>query len=81
MEANDPGPLLIWTPEAWLAGIMYKTTRHCSFTRYIRCGSHGFRDDIFFSSSHCKSMGAIDLRGIASLDARGLIDSMQVGDY
>ena len=36
---------------------------------------------IFLSFSHYKSMGAIDPRGVASLDPRGLIGMTYVGDH
>ena len=38
--------------------------------KYISCGPPGFIEGDFLSFSHCKSMGAIDSRGVASLDPR-----------
>ena len=41
-----------------------------------------FSEKIFFLSFfHYKSMGANDTRGVASLDPRGLIGRIYVGDY
>ena len=40
-------------------------------TKCISSGPHGFREEDF--SSHYKSMGANDPRGVASLGPRGLI--------
>ena len=36
---------------------------------------------IFLRFSYCKSMGANDLRGVASLDPSGLIGSINVEDH
>ena len=55
----------------------HKTLLH---TKYISCGPQGFRED-FLSFSHYKSMGANDPRGVASLDPRGLIGRIHVGDH
>ena len=52
-------------------------------TKYISSsGPHGFREDDFcLSFSHYKSMGANDTWGVASLDPRGLIGRINVGDH
>ena len=50
-------------------------------TKYISCGPHGFREEDFVSFSHYKSMGANDPRCMASLDTRGLIGRIYVGDH
>ena len=50
-------------------------------TQYLSCGPHGFREDIFLSFSHYKSMGDYDPLGIASVDHRALIGSIYVVDY
>ena len=49
-------------------------------TKYKSYGPHGFREEDFLSFSHYKSMGANDPRGVASLDHRGMIDRIYVGD-
>ena len=38
-------------------------------------------ENIFLIFSHYKSMGANDLRGMASLNPRGLIDRIYVGHH
>ena len=48
-------------------------------TKYISCGTHGFREEDFFS--HYKSMGANDPQEVASLGPRGLIRRIYVGDH
>ena len=42
-------------------------------TKYISCGSHGFREEEFLSFSHYKSTGVNDTWGVANLDPRGMI--------
>ena len=49
--------------------------------QYISCWSHGFREEDFYSCSHCKSTGANDPRSMASLDPSGLIGRFDVVDY
>ena len=46
--------------------------------KYVSCGSHGFKDVL--SISHYKSMGVTDHRDMASLDPRGLISTIYLGD-
>ena len=48
-------------------------------TKYISSGPHGIREEDFFS--HYKSIGANDPLGVASLDPRGLIGRIYVGDH
>ena len=50
-------------------------------TKYISSGPHGFREEDFLSFFHYKSMRANDPQGVASLDPRGLIGRICVGDY
>ena len=54
---------------------MLRSTIHC----YI-LNIYGFRDEHFLYFSHNKSMGAIDPRGVASVDPRGLIGRIYVGE-
>ena len=57
----------------------HSTLQH---TKYISCGPHGFREeDFYFFFFYYKFMGANDSRGMASLDPRGLIGSIYVGDH
>ena len=55
-DAYGVGP--VWTPGAWLAGFIKRTTKHC-YTKYESSGPCGFREEDFFFYvfSHCKSMG------------------------
>ena len=45
-------------------------------TKYISCGPHGFREEDLFPFT-----GVNDPQGVASLDLRGLVGRMYVGDY
>ena len=42
-------------------------------TKYMSCGPHGFREEVFLKFSHYKSLGANDPQGMANLDPRGFI--------
>ena len=46
---------------------------HCYILNILSCGPHGFREE--------KSMGANDPWGVASLDPRGLVGRIYVGDH
>ena len=51
-------------------------------TKYISCGSHGFREEDILSFSHYNSLGANDPQGVlASLGPRSLIGRIYVGDH
>ena len=50
-------------------------------SKYISRRPHCFREEDFLSFSHYKSLGADDPRGVASLDLRGLIGRIYVGDH
>ena len=56
----------------------YYTLLH---TKYISSGPHAFREEDFLSFSHCKSMGANDPQGVASLGPRGLIGRICIDDH
>ena len=52
------------------------------YTKYISCGPSRFQRKIFLKKIfHYKSMGDNDPRGVASLDPRGFIGRIYVGDY
>ena len=52
------------------------------YTKYISCGPQAFREEDFFDFFFpLKSMGTNDPRGVASLDPRGLIGRIYVGDH
>ena len=42
---------------------------------------HGFREEEFLTLSYYKSMGAIALRGEASLNPRGMISRIYIRDH
>ena len=50
-------------------------------TKYESSGPCGFREEIFFSFSHCKSMGANDPQGGAIFDSRGMIGRIYIEDH
>ena len=66
-----------------LIGRIYVVHHHTLLlTIYISSGSHGFREKDFLSFfSHYKSMGADNTWGVASLNPRGLIGRIYVGDH
>ena len=81
MEANDPQGIASLDPRGLIGRIYAGDHLRLLHTKYISCGPHGFREEDFLSFSHFKSMGANDPRGVASLDPRGLIDRIYVGDH
>ena len=50
------------------------------YTECISCEPHCFRADFRIIFNH-KSMGAINLQGIATFGPSGLIDMIYVGNY
>ena len=44
-------------------------------------GLFGFREEDFFSFSHCKSMETIYPRGVAKFDPRGMAGTIYVEDH
>ena len=56
----------------------YQTLLH---TKYRSSGPCGFREEVFFSLSHCKPMETIDLRVVAKFDHRGMAGTIYVEDY
>ena len=81
MGANDPLGMASWDPRG-LIGRIYVVDRHTLLhTKYISSWPHGFREEDFVSFSHYKSMGANEHRGVASLDPRGMVVRIYVGDH
>ena len=68
--SNDaPGAGPVWTPGAWLAGFIKRTTIHCYKQNMKALGLVVSEKKIFFLCfSHCKSMGAICCHGNQSSD-------------
>ena len=50
-------------------------------TKYESSGPCGFGEEDFLCFSHCKSMGANDLRGAAIFDPRGMICRIYTEDH
>ena len=64
----------VWTPGAWLAGFMKRTSIHWYTQNMKALGLNVVSEKkIFLCLSHCKSMGANDPRGGAIFDPRGII--------
>ena len=49
--------------------------------KYRSSGPFGFREEDFFSFSHCKSMETIYARGVAKFDPRGMAGTIYVEDH
>ena len=81
MGANDPRGMAILDPRGLIGRIYVGDHKTLLHTKYISSGPHGFREEDFLSFSHDKFMGANDPRGVASLDSRGLIGRIYVGDH
>ena len=54
-DIDAPGALSIWTPGAWLAGFMKRTTKHC-YIQNIEALGLVVSEKIFLWFSHCTSM-------------------------
>ena len=50
-------------------------------TKYRSSDSCGFREEDYFSFSHCKSMGTINPRDVAKYDPRGIARTICVDDH
>ena len=81
MGANDPRGMASLDPQGMIGRIY--VVDHYTFlhTKYLSSGPHGFREDDFLSFSHYKSMGANNPQGVASLDPRGMLGRIYVGDH
>ena len=70
METFDPWGMAKFDPRGMIGIIYngdYQTLIH---TKYRGSGPSGFREEDFFSFSHCKSMETINPRGVAKFDPR-----------
>ena len=56
----------------------YQTLLHTKYKSFAPCG---FREDFFFSFSHCKSMGTINSQGVAKFDSWGMAGTVYVADH
>ena len=50
-------------------------------TKYPSCGPYGFRQEDILSFSDYKSLRANEPRGVASLNPRGMVGRISVGDH
>ena len=74
---DAPGAGPVWTPGAWLAEFMKRTTRHCYTQNMKALGFLVSEKKIFLCFSHCKSMGANDPRGRVIFDLPWLAGFMK----
>ena len=83
MGASDPRSMASLDPRGLIGRINVGDHYTLQHTKYKSCGPHGFRQEDFLSFffPHYKSMGANDPRGMVSLDPRGLIGRIYVGDH
>ena len=83
MDTIDPRGMAKFDPGAvMMTGTIYngdyQTLLH---TKYRSSGPFGFREEDFFSFSHCKSMETIYSRGGAKFDPRGMAGTIYVEDH
>ena len=64
-------------PRGFIGRIYVGATRHTKYISYNRMALA----KIFLCFAHCKSMGVIDLQGVASLDSRGVIGRIYVVEH
>ena len=81
MGANDPRGVASLGPRGLICRIYVGDHLTLLHTKYVSCGPHGFREDVFKFFFHYKSMGANEPWGVAGLDPRGLIGKIYVGDH
>ena len=63
----------VWTPGAWLAGFIKRTTIHCYTQNMKALGFVVSEKKTFLCFSHCKSMGANDPQNRAIFDPRSMV--------
>ena len=80
MGDNDPLGMASLGPRGLIGRIYVWDHLTLLHTKYVSCRPHGFKED-FLIFSHYKSMGANDPQGVASLDHRGLIGRIYLGDH
>ena len=63
-------------------GRIYKEGHYALLlTKYESSGLCGFGEEDFLCFSHCKSKGAVDPRGAAIFDPRGMIGRIYIEDH
>ena len=81
MDTIDPRAMAKFDPRGMNGTIYngdYQTLLH---TKYRSSGPFGFREEVFFSFSHCKSMETIYPQGVAKFDPRGMAGTIYVEDH
>ena len=73
MGANEPWGVANLDPWGMVDRIYESDHLTLLNTKYLSSGPHGFRVEDFLSSSHYKSMGANEPRGMISLEPRGMV--------
>ena len=81
METIDPRGVAKFDPRGMNGTIYVEDHQPLLHTKYQSCGHSGFREEDFFSFSHCKSMETIDPRGVAKFDPRGMAGTIYVEDH
>ena len=76
-----PGARPVWTPGAWLAGFIKRTTIHCYTQNMKALGLVVSEKKIFLCFPHCKSMGANDPQGWVIFDPRGMVGRIYKEDH
>ena len=78
---DAPGARPVWTPGAWLAGFIKRTTIHCYTQNMKALDLVVSEKKIFLCFPHCKSMGANDPQGWAIFDPRGMVGKIYKEDH
>ena len=68
METIDPWGVAKFDPRGMNGTIYVEDHEPLLHTKYQSCGPSGFREEDFFSFSHCKSMGPICCHGNHNFD-------------
>ena len=68
METIDPRGVAKFDPRGMNGTIYVEDHQPLLHTKYQSCGPSGFREEDFFSFSHCKSMGPICCHGNHNFD-------------
>ena len=68
METIDPRGVAKFDPRGMNGTIYVEDHWPLLHTKYQSCGPSGFREEDFFSFSHCKSMGPICCHGNHNFD-------------
>ena len=81
MGANEPQGIANKDPRDMVGRIHVDDCLTLLHTKYLSFGPYGFREVFFLSISHYKSMGANEPQDVASLNPRGIVGRIYVGDH